>query len=34
VKDGQKFLPEIDYAALPAGLQDKAVKQLDKLKAP
>jgi phosphate transport system substrate-binding protein len=34
VKDGQKFLGEIDYAPLPASLQEKAVKQLDKLKAP
>jgi phosphate transport system substrate-binding protein len=34
VKDGQKLLPELDYASLPASLQDKAVKQLDKVKVP
>jgi phosphate transport system substrate-binding protein len=34
VKDGQKFLGEIDYAALPASLQERAVKQLDKIKVP
>ena len=34
VKDGQKFLGEIDYAALPASLQEKAIKQLDKVKVP
>jgi phosphate transport system substrate-binding protein len=34
VKDGQKLLTEIDYAPLPKGLQDKAVKQLDKIQVP
>jgi phosphate transport system substrate-binding protein len=34
VKDGQKFLTEIDYAPLPASLQDRAVKQLDKIQVP
>jgi len=31
VTDGQKLLPEIDFAALPKSLQDKAVAQLDKI---
>ncbi len=34
VKDGQKLLSDIDYAPLPKGLQDKAVKQLDKIQVP
>ena len=34
VKDGQKLLPEIDYAPLPASLQEKAVKQLEKIQVP
>jgi phosphate transport system substrate-binding protein len=34
IKDGQKLLSEIDYAPLPKGLQDKAVKQLDKIQVP
>ena len=34
VKDGQKFLGELDYAPLPASLQDKAVKQLEKVSVP
>jgi phosphate transport system substrate-binding protein len=34
VQDGQKFLADIDYAALPKGLQDKAVKQLEKIQVP
>ena len=34
VKDGQKLLGEIDYAPLPKGLQDKAVKQLEKIQVP
>jgi phosphate transport system substrate-binding protein len=34
VKDGQKLLSEIDYAPLPQNLQDKAVKQLDKIQVP
>jgi phosphate transport system substrate-binding protein len=34
VKDGQKLLGEIDYAALPQSLQDKAVKQVDKITLP
>jgi phosphate transport system substrate-binding protein len=34
VKDGQKLLGEIDYAPLPRSLQDKALKQLDKLQVP
>ncbi|MBA3464073.1 MAG: phosphate ABC transporter substrate-binding protein PstS [Deltaproteobacteria bacterium] len=29
--DGQKLLPEIDFAPLPKSLQDKAVAQLDKV---
>jgi phosphate transport system substrate-binding protein len=32
VRDGQSLLPGIDYAPLPKTLQDKAVKQLDKMK--
>jgi phosphate transport system substrate-binding protein len=32
VKDGQSLLKEIDYAPLPKSLQDKAVKQVDKIK--
>src|SRR5262245_33807610 len=34
VKDGQKLLPEIDFAPLPPKLQEKAVKQLDKIELP
>jgi phosphate transport system substrate-binding protein len=34
VKDGQKLLSEIDYAPLPKSLQDKAIKQLDKIQVP
>ncbi|HEX3694121.1 MAG TPA: phosphate ABC transporter substrate-binding protein PstS [Polyangia bacterium] len=34
VKDGQKLLPEIDYAPLPASLQERAVKQIEKIKVP
>jgi phosphate transport system substrate-binding protein len=34
VKDGQKLLTEIDYAPLPQNLQDKAVKQVDKISLP
>lgn len=34
VKDGQKLLSEIDYAALPKSLQDKALKQIDKIQVP
>ena len=34
VKDGQKLLGEIDYAPLPPSLQDKAVKQLEKIQVP
>ncbi len=34
VKDGQKLLSEIDYAPLPKSLQEKAVKQLDKIQLP
>ena len=29
--DGQRLLPELDFAPLPKGLQDKAVAQLDKV---
>jgi len=29
--DGQKLLPDLDFAALPKTLQDKAVAQLDKV---
>jgi len=32
VKDGQSLLKEIDYAPLPKSLQDKALKQVDKIK--
>jgi phosphate transport system substrate-binding protein len=32
IKDGQKLLTEIDYAPLPKTLQDKAVKQLERIK--
>jgi len=31
VKDGQKLLSEIDYAPLPKSLEDKAMKQLEKI---
>ncbi len=31
VTDGQKLLPEIDYAPLPKALQDKAIAQVEKL---
>ena len=34
VKDGQSLLGDIDYAPLPKGLQDKALKQVDNLKLP
>ena len=34
VKDGQSLLNEIDYAPLPKGLQDKALKQVDKITLP
>ena len=34
VKDGQKLLSEIDYAPLPKSLQDKALKQLEKIQVP
>jgi len=34
IKDGQKMLSEIDYAALPASLQEKALKQLEQVKVP
>ena len=29
--DGQKLLPEIDFAPIPKSLQDKALAQLDKV---
>src|SRR5262249_4273438 len=32
--DGQKFLKDLDFAPLPKGLQDKALKQLDKVAVP
>jgi len=32
VKDGQSLLPGIDYAPLPKTLQDKAIKQVEKVK--
>jgi phosphate transport system substrate-binding protein len=32
LKDGQALLTEIDYAPLPRSLQDKAVKQIDKIR--
>ena len=31
ITDGQKLLPELDFAPLPKSLQDKAVAQLDKI---
>ena len=31
ITDGQKLLPELDFAPLPRSLQDKAVAQLDKI---
>ncbi len=31
ITDGQKFLKDLDFAPLPKSLQDKAVKQLDKI---
>jgi phosphate transport system substrate-binding protein len=31
ITDGQKLLPELDFAPLPKPLQDKAVAQLDKI---
>ena len=34
LKDGQGLLNEIDYAPLPKGLQDKALKQLEKVTLP
>jgi len=34
VKDGQSLLTDIDYAPLSKGLQDKALKQIDKLTLP
>ena len=34
VKDGQKLLAEIDYAALPKSLQEKALKQVEKVQVP
>jgi phosphate transport system substrate-binding protein len=34
LKDGQKILSEIDYAALPVTLQEKAIKQLEQVKVP
>jgi phosphate transport system substrate-binding protein len=34
VKDAQRLLPEIDYAPLPKSLQDKALKQVDKVAVP
>jgi phosphate transport system substrate-binding protein len=34
IKDGQKLLGEIDYAPLSKSLQDRAVKQLDKIQVP
>jgi phosphate transport system substrate-binding protein len=34
VSDGQKLLKDIDYAPLPRSLQDRALKQLEKIQAP
>jgi phosphate transport system substrate-binding protein len=31
ITDGQKLLPDLDFAPLPAGLQQKAIAQLDRL---
>lgn len=31
VTDGQKLIPEIDFAPLPKALQDKAIAQVDKI---
>jgi len=32
--DGQKLLPEIDFAPLPKSIQDKALTQLEKVQVP
>jgi phosphate transport system substrate-binding protein len=34
VTDGQKLLPEIDFAPIPKSLQDKALAQIDKIQVP
>jgi phosphate transport system substrate-binding protein len=34
VGDGQKLLSDLDYAPLPSSLQEKAIAQLDQIKAP
>jgi phosphate transport system substrate-binding protein len=34
VTDGQKLLPEIDFAPIPKSLQDRAVAQIDKIQVP
>jgi phosphate transport system substrate-binding protein len=34
VTDGQKLLPEIDYAPIPKSLQDKALAQIEKIQVP
>ena len=34
VTDGQKLLPEIDFAPIPKSLQDKALAQIDKIQIP
>lgn len=34
VTDGQKLLPEIDYAPIPKALQDKALAQIEKIGVP
>ena len=32
VGDGQKLLPDLDYAPLPTSIQQQAVAQLDQIK--
>jgi phosphate transport system substrate-binding protein len=34
VTEGQKLMPEIDFAPLPKALQDKAIAQVDKIQTP
>ena len=32
ISDGQKLLPDLDYAPLPQSLQQQAIAQLDQIK--
>lgn len=34
LRDGQRFLKELDFAPLPAGLQTRAIQQLDRIQVP